>query len=44
MGHSDVETTRRYYALVPALADLIEDRCGDDLDDIFPEVGHEEAE
>ncbi len=44
MGHSDVETTRRYYALAPALADLIEDRCGDDLDDIFPEVGHEEAE
>jgi integrase len=44
MGHSSVESTKRYYSLVPALADLIEKQTSKDFDEIIPEVKYEESE
>jgi len=38
MGHTSLESTRYYYSIVPALANIIEDKSGDSFDDIIPEV------
>ena len=43
MGHCDLENTKRYYALAPALSDVLDDRSGRGFDDIVPEVRHEET-
>ena len=43
MGHCDLENTKRYYALVPALSEILDERAGHDFDDIVPEVEHEET-
>jgi len=40
MGHNALESTRYYYSLVPGLADILEDRSGDDM--IIPEVEYNE--
>jgi hypothetical protein len=41
MGHSVLESTRYYYSLVPAMADIIEKLSGQDFDEIVPEVDDE---
>jgi len=38
MGHRDIEGTRYYYSLVPALADILEDKTNADFENIVPEV------
>jgi len=38
MGHNQIEHTRYYYQLVPALADTIENLTGQSFDEIVPEV------
>ena len=39
MGHASVEeTVGSYYHVVPALAEMLQDRCGDAFDRIVPEV------
>lgn len=38
MGHSHLESTRRYYSIVPALADVIDDLAASAGDDVIPEV------
>lgn len=38
MGHARLESTRRYYSIVPALAEVIERLSGPSLDELFPEV------
>ena len=38
MGHTSLESTRYYYSIVPALANIIEEKSGDSFDDIIPEV------
>lgn len=38
MGHTSVESTRNYYAVVPALADTLEEKTSDDLDWILPDI------
>ncbi|MHB8674767.1 MAG: tyrosine-type recombinase/integrase [Candidatus Limnocylindrales bacterium] len=43
MGHHTVESTKSYYALVPGLADILEDKTGADFDQIVPEVAYEES-
>jgi len=43
MGHSVLESTRYYYSLVPALADIMENLSGQDFGDIVPEVDDEES-
>jgi integrase len=40
MGHTVLESTRRYYSLVPALADLLRQRTGPGFDAIIPEARH----
>lgn len=42
MGHCDVESTKRYYSLTPAIADIL-DEC-DTGDDLIPEVKYEESQ
>jgi len=44
MGHSTLESTRYYYSLVPALADIMEDLTGQGFDDIVPEVDYDESQ
>ncbi|MHB1954669.1 MAG: tyrosine-type recombinase/integrase [Sulfobacillus sp.] len=43
MGHRTVESTRYYYALVPGLAEILEEKTGADFDTIVPEVDDEES-
>lgn len=38
MGHTSLESTRYYYSIVPALANIIEEKSGDGFDDLIPEV------
>lgn len=38
MGHTSLESTRYYYSIVPAMANIIEQKSGDSFDDIIPEV------
>lgn len=41
MGHSSVESTKYYYSLVPALADILKARSDDDI--VIPEVEDSEG-
>ncbi len=41
MGHRTVESTKGYYALVPGLAAILEDKTGADFNKIVPEVNDE---
>ena len=43
MGHSVLESTRYYYSLVPALADIIDNLSGQDFEEIVPEVDDEKS-
>ena len=43
MGHRTVESTKYYYALVPGLAEILEEKTGADFDTIVPEVDDEES-
>ncbi len=43
MGHRTVESTKSYYALVPRLADILEEKTRVDFDAIVPEVDDEES-
>lgn len=42
MGHTSLESTRYYYSIVPALANLIEEKSGGSFDDLIPEVPSDE--
>jgi len=42
MGHSVLKSTKYYYSLVPAMADIMEARTGYDFDDIVPKVVFED--
>ena len=43
MGHSTIESTKYYYSLVPAIADILEEKTGMDFKSIIPEVDYEES-
>lgn len=43
MGHCDIEGTKYYYSLVPALADILEDKTNADFEYIVPEVYDEKV-
>jgi len=43
MGHSKLESTKYYFHLVPALADVIDELSGQSFDEIVPEVEYEES-
>jgi len=43
MGHSTIESTKYYYSLVPAFADIMENLSGQDFDNIVPEVDFDES-
>lgn len=38
MGHTSLESTKYYYSLVPAMADILDEESGADFDKIIPEV------
>lgn len=38
MGHVSVESTRGYYAIIPALADTLEEKTAEDADWMLPDV------
>ncbi len=38
MGHSDIESTKKYYALVPGLARVIEDVSEESFNDLIPDI------
>jgi integrase len=40
MGHTALESTRRYYSLVPALAGVVEELTGPGFDEMVPDVSH----
>ena len=44
MGHSTLESTKYYYSLVPAIADILEEKTGMDFQSIIPEVDYEESD
>lgn len=43
MGHGSLESTKRYFHLVPAMADILLELTRRDFDDIVPEVNYEES-
>jgi len=43
MGHSSLESTKYYFSLVPAMADILLELTGCDFDNIVPEVEYEEG-
>lgn len=44
MGHSDMESTKYYYSLVPGLSDIMGQVNGDTLNEIIPNIiNHEES-
>lgn len=43
MGHSSLESTKRYFHLVPAMVDIMLELTMRDFDDIVPEVNYEES-
>lgn len=43
MGHGSLESTKYYFHLVPAMADILSELTGRDFDNIVPEVDHEEG-
>lgn len=44
MGHSSLESTKYYYSIVPALADILQKITGAGFDEIVPEVPDHEDE
>lgn len=38
MGHRSMEETKRYYSIVPAFSDILEEKTGNSMDMIIPEV------
>lgn len=42
MGHSELEYTKYYYSLVPAMSTILEDMTGESFDSIIPEVAFNE--
>ncbi|MBM3705902.1 MAG: integrase [Actinobacteria bacterium] len=44
MGHSTLEATKYYYSLVPAIADILEEKTKMDFDSIVPEVDCEASD
>ena len=44
MGHSTLESTKYYYSLVPAMANIIEKLSSQGFNDIVPEVDYEEGQ
>ena len=38
MGHTSLESTKYYYSIVPALADILQKTTGAGFDEIVPEV------
>lgn len=38
MGHRDLESTRYYYSVTPALADILKDKCNDSFNSLIPEI------
>ena len=42
MGHSSLESTKYYYTLIPAMANVIELLSNDDFEIIVPEVEYDE--
>jgi len=44
MGHSTIESTKYYYSLVPAMADILEEKTAMDFKSIIPEVNCEESD
>ena len=43
MGHGSLESTKKYFHLVPAMADILLELTGRDFDDIVPEADYEEG-
>jgi len=43
MGHLSVESARNYYAIVPALADTLEEKTSGDMDWMLPDIEDQEA-
>ena len=43
MGHVALESTKGYFHLVPAMSNILQELTGSGLDDIIPEVPHEES-
>jgi len=44
MGHSTLESTKYYYSLAPAIADILEEKTKMDFESIVPEVDYEESD
>jgi site-specific recombinase XerD len=42
MGHSDIESTKKYYALVPGLANIIEDISEKSFNELIPNIEQDE--
>lgn len=38
MGHTSLESTKYYYSIIPALADILHKTTGTGFDEIVPEV------
>lgn len=43
MGHASLESTKYYFNLVPAMADILLELTGHDFDNIVPGVDYEEG-
>ncbi|MFA6270804.1 MAG: tyrosine-type recombinase/integrase [Candidatus Paceibacterota bacterium] len=43
MGHCDLESTKSYYSLVPAISSILKDKTEKDFNDIIPEVTYEKS-
>lgn len=43
MGHRDIEGTRYYYALVPIMAEILDQQTGASFDKLIPEVQYEKS-
>jgi hypothetical protein len=43
MGHGSLESTKRYFHLVPAMVDILLKLTRRDFDDIVPEVNYEKS-
>jgi integrase len=43
MGHTALESTKRYFHLVPTMSDILEELTASGFDDIVPEVPHGES-
>jgi len=44
MGHSTLESTKYYYSLVPGMANILEEKTGNDFENIIPEVDYEKSD